>query len=77
VAWCLQGGFQNELAFISSGGAEAYAISFWDSKEKAEAYNRSGYQEELKALAKVVDGTPELQTYEVSNSTMHKISARA
>jgi hypothetical protein len=31
----------------------------------------------LKALGKIVEGTPQLQTYEVSNSTFHKIAARA
>jgi heme-degrading monooxygenase HmoA len=72
-----QDGFQDEVAFIVPGGAEAFAISFWQSKEKAEAYSRTGYPEVLKALAKVVDGTPQLQNYEVSNSTFHQIAARA
>ena len=31
----------------------------------------------LKTLAKVVEGTPQVQTYEVSNSTFHKIAGRA
>ena len=35
------------------------------------------YPEVLKALGKVVEGTPQLQTYEVSNSTIHKIATRA
>ena len=29
-----------------------------------------------KALAKVVEGTPRVETREVSNSTFHKIAAR-
>jgi hypothetical protein len=29
----------------------------------------------LKALAKVVEGTPQVRTYQVSNSTFHKIAA--
>ena len=72
-----QEGFRDEVAFIVPGGTEAVAISFWQSKEKAEAYSRTGYPEVLKALAKVVEGTPQLQTYEVSNSTFHEIAARA
>jgi heme-degrading monooxygenase HmoA len=72
-----QEGFKDEVAFIIPGGTEAFAISFWQSKENAEAYSRTGYPEVLKALGKVVEGTPELQTYEVSNSTFHKIAARA
>jgi hypothetical protein len=49
----------------------------WDQKEDAEAYNRGTYSEVLRGLAKVVEGTPQVQTYEVSNSTFHKIAARA
>jgi heme-degrading monooxygenase HmoA len=72
-----QEGFKDEVAFIVPGGTEAVAISFWQSKEKAEAYSRTGYPDVLKALAKVVEGTPQLQTCEVSNSTIHEIPARA
>ena len=72
-----QDGFQDEVTFIVPGGAEVVAISFWQSKEKAEAYGRTGYPEVLKTLSKVVEGTPQLQNYEVSNSTFHHIAARA
>ncbi len=72
-----QQGFQDEIAFLVPNGTEAYSISFWESKEKADAYNRAGYPEVLKALAKVVEGTPQLQTYEVCNSTIKQIVARA
>jgi heme-degrading monooxygenase HmoA len=72
-----QQGFQDEVAFVNPGGTEAVAISFWQSRENAEAYSRSTYPEVLKALGKVVEGTPQLQTYEVSNSTIHKIAAKA
>ena len=72
-----QEGFKDEVAFIIPNGNEAVAISFWQTKENAEAYGRSAYPEVLKALNKVCEGTPQLQTYEVSNSTFHKIAARA
>jgi len=72
-----QAGFQDEVTFIVPNGTEAIGISFWQSQENAEAYNRSAYPEVLKALGKVCEGTPQLQTYEVSNSTIHKIAARA
>ena len=71
-----QEGFQDEITFIAPGGTEALAISLWDQKENAEAYNRRTYPQVLKALANVVEGTPQVQTYEVSNSTFHKIAAR-
>jgi hypothetical protein len=71
-----QKGFQGEITLVVPGGTEAVGISLWDEKENAEAYNRETYPAVLRALAKVVEGTPQVQTYEVSNSTFHKIAAR-
>ena len=71
-----QKGFQDQITFITPGGKEAVGISLWDHKEDAEAYRRGTYFQVQKALAKVVEGTPQLQTYEVSNSTFHTIGAR-
>ena len=72
-----QKGFQDEIAFVAPGGADAVGISVWDLKENAETYARGAYPGVLKALAQVVEGTPQVQTYDVSNSTFHKIAARA
>ncbi len=71
-----QKGFQDEITFVASGGTEAVGISLWDQKENAEAYNRGTYPQVQKALAKVVEGTPEIKTYDVANSTFHTIAAR-
>ena len=71
-----QKGFQDEIAFIAPGGADAVGISVWDLKENAETYARSAYSGVLKTLTPVVEGTPQVQTYEVSNSTFHKIASR-
>ena len=71
-----QKGFQDEITFVTANGAEAVGISLWDQKENAETYNRGTYPEVQKALAKVIEGTPQVHTYEVANSTFHKIAAR-
>ena len=71
-----QKGFQDEITFVVPGGLEAIGISLWDQKEDADAYNRGTYPKVQRALAKVVEGTSQVQTYEVSNSTFHKIAAR-
>ena len=71
-----QQGFKDEITFVPSDGKEAVGISLWEQKENAEAYSRGAYPEVLKAMAKVVEGTPQVQTSEVSNSTWHKIAAR-
>jgi quinol monooxygenase YgiN len=68
-------GFLDEIAFVSSDGNTAFGISFWDSKESAEGYNRSGYSEVMKALEPLIAGPAQLQLCEVTNSTSHKIAA--
>ena len=70
-----QNGFQDEITFVGPGNTEAFGISLWDKAENAEAYNRGTYPEVVKLLARVVEGTPQVATYEVSNSTFHKIAA--
>jgi len=72
-----QKGFQDEITFVSHGGKEAFAISLWDKAEDAETYNRGTYPEVTKILARVVEGTPQVETYEVANSTFHKIAVAA
>jgi len=69
-----QKGFQDEITFVAPGGANAFGISLWDKRESAEAYSRGSYGEVMKMLSKVVEGTPQVETYEVTNSTFHKIA---
>jgi hypothetical protein len=71
-----QKGFQDEIALLVPRRTEAVAISFWDQIENADAYAREVYPEVLKTLAKIVEGTPKVESYEVSNSTFHEIAAR-
>ena len=71
-----QKGFQDELTFVLPGGAEALGISLWDNKENAEAYGRDSYAGVLKTLGKVTEGTPQVRSYEVCNSTFHNIAAQ-
>ena len=70
-----QKGFADEITFIVPGGTEAFGISLWESAENAEAYNRGPYLEVVRILSRVVEGTPKVETYEVANSTFHKIAA--
>lgn len=65
-----QKGFQDELLLVRPGGSDVVAISFWDMKENAEAYNRATYPKVLKSLGKLVEGTPEVETFEVAHSTL-------
>ena len=72
-----QKGFKDEITLVAPERNEAVAISFWDKKENAEAYNREKYPEILKTLSRVVDGTPKVESFEVANSTSHQIAAKA
>jgi heme-degrading monooxygenase HmoA len=70
-----QKGFQDEMTFVGQSGREAFGISVWDKAEDAEAYNRGTYPEVAKILASVIDGAPRVETFDVANSTFHKIAA--
>jgi len=70
-----QKGFLDEIVFVAPSGTEAFAISLWDRAESADAYNRESYHEVAKILTTVIEGPPHVETFNVSNSTFHKIAA--
>ena len=72
-----QTGFKHMITFAGPSGTEIRTVSFWDKKETAETYNTTGYPEVLKTLANVLEGTPQLKTYEVVNSTFSEIPVLA
>jgi hypothetical protein len=71
-----QHGFKDEISFVAPDRSAAIAISLWDRQEDADNYSRDIYPQVLTSLAKVVEGTPQVETFEVSNSTFHRIAAR-
>jgi hypothetical protein len=71
-----QKGFQDEIALVAPGGEDAVGISVWDVKENAETYARGSYDGVLKTLQPLIEGTPQVRTYEVSSSTFHKNAGR-
>ena len=70
-------GFQDELSLVVPSGTEAVSITLWDRREDAENYGRGGYSEALRDLAKVTEGSPQVQIHEVTNSTFHKVLSQA
>jgi steroid delta-isomerase-like uncharacterized protein len=65
-----QPGFQEEIIFAQPGEVELTAISLWDSKEHADAYNKSAYPKVLQTINAMLDGTPKVQNLNVASSTM-------
>ena len=70
-----QKGFKDEITLCNPGKGEAVSISLWDHKSNADDYNTRVYPEVLKTLAKTVDGTPRVQTFETVISTFHNAPA--
>ena len=56
---------------------DVVAISLWENKANAEAYNTNTYPEVLKTFARMIDGTPKVQTFESVTSTVHKVAVAA
>lgn len=69
-------GLRHDDAFISPEISEAVLNSYWDTPEYAESYGREAYPAALTALAKVLEGTPKVETFSISASTFHQITAR-
>ena len=69
-----QKGFKDEITLSNPGSLDASAISLWESKANAEAYNTNTYPEVLRALARMIDGTPKVQTFEAVTSTFHNVA---
>jgi hypothetical protein len=64
-----QKGFENEISFCNPNSLDVTAISLWDTRENAELYAKNTYAEVLKVLGKTIDGTPQVRSEEVINST--------
>ena len=64
-----QKGFHDELVVTS--GRQATAISMWDTRQNAEAYEKATYPKVLESLKPVIDGTPKIQPCDVTYTTHH------
>jgi steroid delta-isomerase-like uncharacterized protein len=65
-----QAGFRAEIAFALPGEVELIAISLWDTKEQADAYNASDYPKVLRVVLTMLDGAPRVQNLNVISSTI-------
>jgi quinol monooxygenase YgiN len=61
-------GFQDELTLVNRN--RAIGISLWDNKDSAEKYHTATYPQILEKLSPVIEGTPNVETYEVSATTL-------
>ena len=69
-----QKGFKENISLSNPGSTDAVSISLWEHKSNADDYNTNTYPEVLKTLAKLIDGTPRVQTFETVISTFHNVA---
>jgi len=67
-----QNGFKDEIIFAGPGGVDVTAISLWENKNDADTYNTNSYPGVLKTLARFIEGTPQVHTFDVVISTLPK-----
>jgi len=72
-----QKGFTDEITLSNPGSLDVIAISLWENRADAEAYNANTYPEVLKTFARMIDGTPKVQTFEAVTSTFHNVAVAA
>ena len=72
-----QKGFMDEMTLSNPTSLDVIAISLWATRADAEAYNTNAYPEVLRTLARMIDGTPKVQTFEAVTSTFHKVAVEA
>ena len=61
-----QNGFQSSLTLVDARGSQA--ISLWDDRKSADAYQTAEYAGVLAKLTTVIEGTPTVKTYETASS---------
>jgi heme-degrading monooxygenase HmoA len=70
-----QEGFKGEVMLSNPGSLERITISLWENKDDAEAYHTNVYPKVLKVLAKVIDGTPKIRTFEAATLSVDRDTA--
>jgi quinol monooxygenase YgiN len=71
-----QTGFLDEITLVSDEDPNrVLAISFWKSKEHADAYQREQFNRVTDVISNLIEGAPQVRTFEVESSTVHKIAS--
>jgi hypothetical protein len=72
-----QKGFKDEITLSNPGSLDAISISLWENKASADDYNTHFYPEVLRTFARMIEGTPKVQTFEAVTSTSHNVPVAA
>jgi heme-degrading monooxygenase HmoA len=70
-----QRGFRDAITLASNNDpTRVLGISFWNSREDAECYNRQEYSIIVERLRNFCRSDPRVETFDVESSTTHSIS---
>jgi quinol monooxygenase YgiN len=70
-----QPGFVDEIMLVSSTDPDRIlALSFWETEENAQHYNREQFPKINEILTPLLQTPPKVETFNVDISTTHKIS---
>jgi heme-degrading monooxygenase HmoA len=71
-----QPGFLDEITLVSDENPDQIvAISFWKSREDADKYHRENFSRVTEIISSLTEGAPRVRTFDVEQSTIHKIAA--
>ena len=71
-----QKGFVDETVLVSdTEGNRVLSLSFWNSKEDAERYQREQYPAIHEMVRHLLEAEPVIRTFNVDSSTTHRIAA--
>jgi heme-degrading monooxygenase HmoA len=67
-----QNGFKDAITLAGPDGVDVTTISLWESKNDADTYSTNTSPQVLKKLGRLIDATPQVHTFDVVGSTLHK-----
>ena len=66
-----EAGFRDEFILLGDDNIHGHAISLWESREYAEAYDKKSYPQVLAALDTLLVGSPKVRISSVAYSTVN------
>jgi heme-degrading monooxygenase HmoA len=71
-----QAGFVDETVMVSDMEPNrVLALSFWNTREDAQHYEREQFDTVLKAVQHLLETAPVVRTFDVHTSTAHRVAA--
>ena len=71
-----QPGFVDQITLISPERAEAIFITFWETRESEESFNRTENPEVLEKLLGVIEGSPRVDPFEFAECSFYDKEGR-